>query len=322
MNELALFAGAGGGILGGQLLGWRTVCAVENDEYARSVLLARQNDGRFEPFPVWDDVRTFDGRPWRGVVDVVSGGFPCQDISAAGKGEGISGSRSGLWHEMARTIREVQPAIVFAENSPMLTSRGLDVVLGDLSALGFDEVEWGVLGAHHAGAPHKRDRIWILAAHPDRYPLRNKPGRGGRPNGESAAKPECDGAPQPMANADSGRRERKRQPQHGNEQGACRHQLDRRSAGRRGEGAALANASEGRRRHTASGSLDKTPAFAGESERARWWEAEPAVGRVVDGLAASAYRHRAARLRAIGNGQVPHCMALAYRVLEQRMNER
>ena len=84
MNELALFAGAGGGILGGQLLGWRTVCAVENDEYARGVLLARQNDGRFDPFPIWDDVRTFDGRPWRGSADVVSGGFPCQDISSAG----------------------------------------------------------------------------------------------------------------------------------------------------------------------------------------------------------------------------------------------
>jgi DNA (cytosine-5)-methyltransferase 1 len=95
MNELALFAGAGGGILGGELLGWRTICAVERDPYAASVLLARQNDGLLPPFPVWDDVCTFDGRPWRGRVDVVSGGFPCQDISAAGKGAGITGERSG-----------------------------------------------------------------------------------------------------------------------------------------------------------------------------------------------------------------------------------
>jgi len=86
MNELALFAGAGGGILGGKLLGWRTVCAVEWEAYPASVLCARQNDGLLPPFPVWDDVQTFDGKPWRGIVDVVSGGFPCQDLSVAGGG--------------------------------------------------------------------------------------------------------------------------------------------------------------------------------------------------------------------------------------------
>ena len=86
MNELALFAGAGGGILGGHLLGWRTVCAVEWEAYPASVLCARQNDGLLPSFPIWDDVQTFDGKPWRGIVDVVSGGFPCQDISAAGRG--------------------------------------------------------------------------------------------------------------------------------------------------------------------------------------------------------------------------------------------
>ena len=89
MNELALFAGAGGGILGGKLLGWRTVCAVEWEPYPASVLCARQNDGLLPPFPIWDDVQTFDGKPWRGIVDVVSGGFPCQDISAAGTGGGL-----------------------------------------------------------------------------------------------------------------------------------------------------------------------------------------------------------------------------------------
>ena len=161
MYELALFAGAGGGILGGKLLGWQTICAVERDEYAASVLIQRQNDGHLEPFPVWDNVCTFDGKPWRGRVDVVSGGFPCQDISSAGKGAGIEGERSGLWMEMARIVSEVRPRFVFVENSPALTCRGLGRVLGDLAAMGYD-AEWGVLGAHHAGAPHKRDRIWIL----------------------------------------------------------------------------------------------------------------------------------------------------------------
>lgn len=92
VNELALFAGAGGGILGGCLLGWRTVCAVEWEPYPASVLCARQNDKILPPFPVWDDVRSFDGRPWRGIVDVVSGGFPCQDISVAGGGRELTAS--------------------------------------------------------------------------------------------------------------------------------------------------------------------------------------------------------------------------------------
>jgi DNA (cytosine-5)-methyltransferase 1 len=162
MNELALFAGAGGGILGGKLLGWRTVCAVEWEAYPASVLCARQNDGLLESFPIWDDVQTFDGKPWRGIVDVISGGFPCQDISAAGKGAGIDGERSRMWKEMARIICEVRPKFVFVENSPMLVHRGLGTVLGDLAKLGFD-AEWGVLGASDIGAKHHRKRIWIVA---------------------------------------------------------------------------------------------------------------------------------------------------------------
>ena len=161
LRELALFAGAGGGILGGHLLGWRCVCAVEWEPYPAGVLIARQNEGILPPFPIWDDVRSFDGRPWRGIVDVVSGGFPCQDISAAGKGKGIEGERSGMWKEMARIIGEVRPRYVLVENSPVLTSRGLGVVLGDLAAMGYD-AEWGVFGADDAGAPHQRERIWIL----------------------------------------------------------------------------------------------------------------------------------------------------------------
>ena len=123
LRVLELFAGAGGGILAGELLRHRTVCAVEYNAYARSVLLARQNDRTLAPFPIWDDVRTFDGKPWRGIVDLVSGGFPCQDISAAGRGAGIEGERSGLWGEMARIICEVRPRFVIVENSPKLTSR-------------------------------------------------------------------------------------------------------------------------------------------------------------------------------------------------------
>jgi len=162
VNELHLFSGVGGGILGGQLLGHTTVCAVEIEEYPRQVLLQRQRDGVLPEFPIWDDVCTFDGKPWRGTVDVICGGFPCQDISSAGKGTGIGGKRSGLWKEYARIIGEIRPKFVFAENSPLLRGRGLDVVLGDLSELGYD-ARWCVLGAWHVGAPHKRNRMWVLA---------------------------------------------------------------------------------------------------------------------------------------------------------------
>ena len=162
LHELALFAGAGGGILGGKLLGWKTICAVECDAYAAAVLAQRQNDGLLDPFPVWSDIRSFNGYHWQGVADVVSGGFPCTDISLAGKGAGITGKRSGLWSEMARIVGEVRPRYVYVENSPALVNRGLDRVLGDLAALGFN-AEWGVLSAAAVGAMHKRDRIWILA---------------------------------------------------------------------------------------------------------------------------------------------------------------
>src|SRR5262245_9952095 len=120
MNELHLFAGAGGGILGGILLGHTCRCAVELDGYCRRVLLQRQRDGLLPRFPIWDDVRTFDGTPWRGRIDIVCGGFPCQDISAGRPGAwrdprgdvrkwdgaGIEGERSGLWGQMARIVGE------------------------------------------------------------------------------------------------------------------------------------------------------------------------------------------------------------------------
>src|SRR5574343_1166573 len=167
MRELALFAGAGGGILAGHMLGSRTVCAVERDAYAAQVLAQRQNTGALRPFPIWADVCSFDGRPWRGLVDVVSGGFPCQDISVAGRGAGIEGARSGMWGHMARIIGEVRPCLVYVENSPALLTRGLGRVLGDLAALGYD-CRWTVLGAADVGAPHQRDRFWLVAADTNR----------------------------------------------------------------------------------------------------------------------------------------------------------
>ena len=162
LHELHLFAGGGGGILGGMLLGHHPVCAVEIKPFCRELLLQRQRDGILPWFPIWDDVRTFDGKPWKGRVDVVCGGFPCQDISCAGKGAGIEGERSGMWGEMFRIVREVGPRFVFVENSPMLTLRGMGRLLGDLAGLGYD-ARWGVLGGESVGASQQRGRIWILA---------------------------------------------------------------------------------------------------------------------------------------------------------------
>ncbi len=160
MNELHLFAGIGGGILGGKLLGHTCVCAVEIEPYCRKILLQRQRDGILLGFPIWDDIKTFDGNPWRRRVDVVCGGFPCQDISTAGKGAGLNGERSGLWNEMARVIREVRPRHVFVENSPALTIRGLGTVFRDLAEMGFDAA-WGVFSAGDIRARHERERVWI-----------------------------------------------------------------------------------------------------------------------------------------------------------------
>jgi DNA (cytosine-5)-methyltransferase 1 len=169
VREMALFAGAGGGILGGHLLGWKTVCAVEWEPYPASVLVARQNDGILPPFPIWDDVQTFDGKPWRGLVDVVSGGFPCQDISSArsnnninGSIQGIAGSKSSMWKHMARIVDEVRPRFVHVENSEHLVSRGLALVVSDFAAMGYG-CKWGVFYAANYGAEHVRPRLFLLA---------------------------------------------------------------------------------------------------------------------------------------------------------------
>jgi DNA (cytosine-5)-methyltransferase 1 len=311
LRELALFAGAGGGILGGKLLGWRTVCAVENEPYARDVLMARQNDGCLEAFPIWDDVCTFDGRPWQGIVDVVSGGFPCQDISAAGKGEGIEGDRSGLWSEFARIIGEVQPSFVFVENSPALTARGIGTVLGDLAAMGFD-AEWGVLGAHHSGAPHKRDRIWIVATDTSGELIRNKPRRRSGTNRQDSTEPGHDGAQEYLADAKLKRLERlgnarqsqERQSRNGGSSSGTLETLSR----VRELLVHQASDARTRLRMSTDRAMEPEPVF-------NWWSTEPNVGRVADGVAA-----RVDRLRCIGNGQVPAVAALAWKTLIERLS--
>jgi DNA (cytosine-5)-methyltransferase 1 len=156
MNELALFAGAGGGLLGSRLLGWRTVCAVEFAEYPRRVLLARQRDGMLYRFPIWDDVRTFDGTAWRGKVDIVTGGFPCQSFSNATRGRNTA---TNYWPEMLRIIGQVQPSFVFSEN---VSESAIFSSQEDLAKCGY-KTNRCMLSAKQLGADHIRKRYWLFA---------------------------------------------------------------------------------------------------------------------------------------------------------------
>lgn len=300
VNELALFAGAGGGILGGKLLGWRTVCAVEWEPYPASVLCARQNDGLLPPFPIWDDIQTFDGKPWRGIVDVVSGGFPCQDISAAGKGDGLDGERSGMWRHMARVVGEVRPRFVFVENSPMLTTRGGTRVIGDLTALGYD-CRWTVMGAADVGANHQRDRIWIVAhskSAGNRRELRglyrtNETQRQSEKYGQNATTKFDDGSQDVGKSKCSGLEGQRIQPRQS-------------QISQSGNSGSLAYADSMRELQPQGRKQDQW-GWIGDKG---WWKVEPNVGRVADGVAA-----RVDRLKAIGNGQVPLCAATAWKLL-------
>lgn len=303
LRELALFAGAGGGLLGSHLLGWRTVCGVEWNPYAASVLVARQNDGILPPFPIWDDVQTFDGRPWRGLVDVVSGGFPCQDISCAGKGAGITGERSGMWAHMARIIGEVRPRYAFIENSPMLVTRGLDTVLCDLAAMGYD-AEWGIISAADTGAPHLRERIWIVAC-----------------DTNSNSKSACTVNDETQGLCDVG---------HTNNYGQAATEIAR-SIGAGGYDSAAWQKQACESARSSQQHAELAYSNSAQCERAEqpigvikeysntsvdsWWEVEPDVGRVANGMAA-----RVDRLTAIGNGQVSRVAATAFSVLSRRIN--
>jgi DNA (cytosine-5)-methyltransferase 1 len=152
-----LFAGAGGGILADLLLGHQPVCAVEINEYCQQVLSARQKDGCLPWFPIFADVTEFDGRPWKGTVDLVSGGFPCQAFSTAARGRNIA--EKNLWKEMRRVIREVCPRLVFAEN---VSERAILQAQEDLLQDGYNS-KYIKLSAKDLGADHIRERYWLLA---------------------------------------------------------------------------------------------------------------------------------------------------------------
>ena len=258
MNVGSLFSGIGGFDLGLERAGMRTVWFCEQDEFCQRVL-ARHWPG----VPCYSDVRNLrDPEP----VDVLAGGFPCQDLSVAGKGAGLDGERSGLWSEYARLIGELRPRYVIVENVPALLARGFGRVLGDLAALGYD-AEWDCIPASAFGAPHRRDRVWVVAY----------------PNGEGLQGRSLSGV------------ERSEVSGVGNG-GALAHPQDERHGSGTDQGRPLHDALC--RRHGASEGEVRTGRYASFSPS--WWEVEPPVGRLVDGLP-----NRVDQLRSLGNALLP-----------------
>jgi DNA (cytosine-5)-methyltransferase 1 len=156
VNVLDLFSGIGGFSLGFERAGMRTVAFCEIDRFCQAVLRKH-----WPSVPLHHDITKLRGADV-GPVDVICGGFPCQDVSVAGKRAGMDGARSGLWTEYARIVGELRPRYVIVENTPGLLSLGMGDVLGDLAALGYD-AEWEIIPASALGASHRRERVWIVA---------------------------------------------------------------------------------------------------------------------------------------------------------------
>ena len=160
LKVLSLFSGGGLGDYGLELTGMEIIGQVEIDDYCQKILSLR-----WPTVPKWRDICEVKSEVVRGTIgtpDIISGGFPCQDISIAGNGEGIYGKRSGLWKEMFRLVCDLRPKYVLVENVAALLHRGLGVVLSDLSSIGYD-AEWQVISACQFGAAHSRERVFILA---------------------------------------------------------------------------------------------------------------------------------------------------------------
>ncbi|MEC3860113.1 DNA cytosine methyltransferase [Mesobacterium sp. TK19101] len=300
---LSLCSGAGGLDLGLAIAlpGYRTVGHVERETYAAAILVARMEEAALDCAPVWDDVASFDGRPWRGAVDIITAGYPCQPFSVAGKRRGADDPRH-LWPHVARIVGEVEPPFVFLENVAHHLRLGFPEVAGGLVGMGY-RLAAGLFTAAEVGAPHRRERIFILA-HRERDQLADP----ARLLGDPLERRQPDRGARPLADPDGERRE---QAERGQAKGG---RPDRRQpdvddadgAGSQGRGDDVGeHASE-------------WPAWPPGPYDAHGWEryleivpdAEPSIRRGADGLA-----NRVDRLRLCGNGVVPLVAAHALRAL-------
>lgn len=321
---LSLCAGGGGLDLGVELAypGYRAVVYVEREAYAAAVLATRMAEGALADAPIWDDLTTFDGRPWRGVVDCVVAGFPCQPFSVAGKQLGLADER-WLWPDIARLLREIKPPLVFLENVPPVVRHGLGAIQSDLADLGYDS-EWMLLRASDVGASHRRERFFLLAHGPERGQrmLRESSGGAGLVDRDDAGVADplspalhassasgADGTGRTVAASAS------RTVGHADESGLEGYG-ERCRAGRQKSDELAAPAS----------SIQDVPIFPpGPSDLDAWRTilaerpdlapaVESSVRGVADGLAS-----RVDRLRACGNGVVALQAAVAFTVLSRRL---
>jgi DNA (cytosine-5)-methyltransferase 1 len=296
LRVLDLFSGIGGFSIGLERAGMTTVAFCEIDKKAQLVLKKHWPD-----VPVFEDVSTLTKGllDERGItVDVICGGFPCQDISYAGTGAGIEGERSGLWSEYARLIGELRPRYVIVENVSALLSRGLDRVLGDLAQIGYD-AEWHCIPASAVGAPHRRDRIWIMA-----YPSIVQQ-YGGNFNSQTSSSqiPELgnSGGSDVVAYTDSqcGRSERPIKI-------SARRQARDQPSGSGSDGSNT-NSEGLEGQWTLSGRIKEE---LNDTSYSCWWGIEPNVGRVANGVP-----NRVDRLKQLGNAVVPQIPELIGRAI-------
>jgi len=312
----SLFAGIGGFDLGFERAGFKTLWQVEIDPYCRRVL-----ERHFPHAERFADVREC-GRHNLKSVDVITGGFPCQDISNAGKRAGIEGERFGLWTEMRRVICEVRPQFVVVENVAALLGRGIERVLGDLAESGYD-AEWDCIPASAFGAPHQRDRVWILAyAEHDRIGRRQQQQKGGKSSGNVA---DADAIREQQSQRNK-QQKRRRSSDRGQMADAARTKTRSRSSeinqgaganatiGSRERGSSVPDTSESR----LSLSEQKAIQRSRGREKGRaiaecdWWTVEPNMGRVAHGVPA-----RVDRLKGLGNALVPQIAEwIARRIVE------
>ena len=305
LKVLDLFSGIGGFSLGLERAGIETVAFCEIDKKARLVLNKHWPD-----VPVFEDVSTLtkDALDARGIsVDVICGGFPCQDISLAGKGAGLEGERSGLWFQFHRLIKEIQPQYAIIENVSALRNRGLDQVLRSLAEIGYD-AEWHCIPASTVGAPHRRDRIWIVAyPQSDRWQQRNTHCGGGVEG--ASARQECGPWNSRENMADINEQHRwSEPPSHVSEGGETWDQPC-------GCSAVATDTVQSRlqgQRQIASRISEELK----DLSYSRWWETEPAVGRVANGVP-----NRVDRLKQLGNAVVPQIPELIGRAIIKNMGE-
>ncbi len=279
LRTLHLFAGAGGGLLADLILGHNPIGAVEWDKYCCKVLRERASDGWYPDLRVHEgDIRLFDPSEYQGRVDILHAGFPCQDLSVAGKRSGLGeGTRSGLYREVMRVAGHIRPRYIFLENVSAILSCGLECVLADLAALGYD-FRWTCLRASDCGANHHRDRWWGLAYF----------------NGERELQPE-----------------RCQQDERGWTSNGCSEEsvADSMRIGKQGKQSGVIDEKEWKTQ--GQGSTGSCGNGIG------WWEIEPGLGRVVDGLS-----NRIHRLKGLGNAQVPIQAAVAWKILTSHHQKR